>query len=113
MEILIEASSTHNNVAAIHNTLDCGIRNNAMAEKSAPIKKNGRLLPILMPGAVAQVSNYRLNQQTRYSAATKEFLSYQFQHQVSEISAIHWHSVKQNQTDPKELETHIQYLLKT
>ena len=39
MDILMDASNTHNNVAAIHNTPDCGIKNNAMAENTAPIKK--------------------------------------------------------------------------
>ncbi len=47
IEILIEASSTHNNNAAIQSTLACGIKNNATDESTAPTKKKGLLLPHL------------------------------------------------------------------
>ena len=47
IEIFMEASSTHNKIAAIHKATEFGIRNNAIDDNTAPTKKKGLLLPHL------------------------------------------------------------------
>src|SRR6185312_4943228 len=45
IEMLMDASNTHNKTAAIQSMVDCGIRNSAIDASTAPMKKKGLLLP--------------------------------------------------------------------